>query len=99
MMQGLLDDPRPLDVGAEPGKPMFLSCPGIPLQTKPGWTPPQIPVVLVGVLPSNPSGNSWYSQFSGPGILDDLGFFSILPPRKKSDEKSDVFRLGKELLN
>lgn len=85
-------------MGAEPGKPMFLSCPGFPLQTNPGWTPPQIPVVLAAVLPSSLSGNSWYNQFSGPGILDDLVFF-ILPPKKKGDEKSDMFRLGKEFLD
>lgn len=57
-MQGLLDNPKPLDVGAEPGKSMFLSCPGFPLQTNPGWTPPQIPVVLVAVLPSRLSHDS-----------------------------------------
>lgn len=82
MMQGLLDNPRPLDVGAGPGKPMFLSCPGFPQQTYPGWTPPQIPVVLVAVLPSSLSGNSWYSQFSGPGILDDLVLFYFASEEK-----------------
>lgn len=75
VMQGLLDNPKPLDVGAVPGKPMFLSCPGFPLQTNNGWTPPQIPVVLVAEMPSSLSDNCWYRQFSGPGILDNLGFF------------------------
>lgn len=66
----------------EQGLGMFLSCPGFPLQTSPVWTPPQIPVVLVAVLPSSLSGNSWYSQFSGPGILDDLGFFYFASKEK-----------------
>lgn len=97
-MQGLLDDPNPWMWGQSLGSQCFLSCPGFPLQTNPGWTPPQIPVVLAAVLPSSLSGNSWYNQFSGPGILDDLVFF-ILPPKKKGDEKSDMFRLGKEFLD
>lgn len=89
VMQGLLDNPNPLDVGGGLGKPMLLSCPWFPPQTNPGCTPPQIPVTLFALPPCSLSGNGQYSQFSGPVKLADL-FFSVFSPRKKGGEKSDV---------
>ena len=78
MMQGLLDNPKALGVGGGPGKPMLLSCPGFLLQTNPGCTPPQIPVMLFALPPCSLSGNGQYSQFSGPIKSADLFFLFFL---------------------
>lgn len=91
VMQGLLDNPKPLDVGGGPGKPMLLSCPGFLPQTNPGYTPPQIPVMLFALPPCSLSGNSQHSQFLGPLKLADLFFLFFLQRKRvvKNQTRAD----------
>lgn len=88
VMQGLLHNPNPLDVGEEEGKPMLLSCPGLPPQTNPGSSPPWVPVTLLALPPCRLLGNSQYGHCSGPVNWADFFFFFLffcsLRKKKKS---------------